>query len=424
MQCLAKNADDRPSSAAILVDALTTHRHESLPDHARAKSPRVTASKSLTLRRGVIAAFVLVALAGGIGATVRALRARGPTAPNGSVVWVNSAGYDDYMRGRVKVAVENRQENEEAIRYLRQAVAADPNLAPAYAELSRAYSIRAFYFAPDSEKQRLIEDAQIAVERSLNLSPDLAEGWFARGLMLWTPGRRFPHDQAINAYRRALSFNPKLDEAHHQLALVLLHVGLFDEAWTHLDSALAINPANTLARFRYGVISMYRGDYAQAEAWFRSTPLERNPSLKGFQEATALFRLGRSDSASAMISRFLADNPKDEGGVGYSVRAMIAAKEESRATADSAIDRAVELGGGFGHFHHTAFNIAVAETLLGRKSKAIEWLERAADNGYPCYPLFASDTELAPLRSEPRFISLLERTKREMDRYRVVLNAR
>jgi tetratricopeptide (TPR) repeat protein len=288
--------------------------------------------------------------------------------------------------------------------------------------LSRAYSIRAFYFAPDSEKKALYEDAEIAVDKALVLNPDLAEAWFAKGLMLWTPVRRFPHDQAIAAYRRAISLNPRFDEAHHQLALVLLHVGLLDAAWAHIDSALAINPLNTLARVRKGVISSYRGDYAQADAWFRSTPEGINPSLWVFQEAAALFRLGRSDEASALITRFLAQTPTDEGGVGSSVLAMIAARAGRRAEADSLIARAAALGRGFGHFHHTAFQIAVAEAMLGRKAEAIRWLEEAADDGFPSYPLFAGDTELAVLRDEPRFVALLDRIKGEMERLREALN--
>jgi tetratricopeptide (TPR) repeat protein len=213
----------------------------------------------------------------------------------------SSPGYESYIRGRVKGSSENRVENEEAIALLRQAVAADPELAPAHAELARAYTIRAFYYAPDSQKKQLFDDAAVAVEKALALEPNLAEGYFAKGLMLWTPRNRFPHEQAIIAYQRALSLGPRLDEAHHQLALVLLHVGLFDAAWAHIDTSLAINPANTLARFRYGVISMYRGDYEQANLHFHRTPLDHNPSLWAFQQATALFRLGRSAEAIALI---------------------------------------------------------------------------------------------------------------------------
>ena len=334
---------------------------------------------------------------------------------------MNLAGYDDYLRGRVRGRAENREDNLEAIRYLRLAVTEDPNLAPAYAELARAYAVRAFYYAPDSEKKSLNEDAEIAVARALTLKPDLAEAWFAKGFMLWTPSRRFPHDQAIAAYRRALSLNRQMDEAHHQLALVLLHVGLLDEARAHLDSALAINPLNSLARFRYGVIALYRGAYGEADRFFRSTQADLNPSIWGFQQATALFRLGRTTEASALISRFLADHPRDEGGVAHSVVAMIAAKAGHRAEADSAISRAISLGGGFGHFHHTAFNSAIAETMLGRKDAAIGYLEQAADDGLPCYPLFSSDSELAPLHSDPRFVALLARLKADMERLRVGL---
>ena len=103
---------------------------------------------------------------------------------------------------------------------------------------------------------------------------------------------------------------------------------------------------------------------------------------------------------------------------------MIAAGAGCRAEADSAIARAISLGGGFGHFHHTAYNIAVAETTLGRKSAAITYLEQAADEGFPCYPLFAGDSELAVLHSEPRFVALLTRLKTDIERLRAGHTAR
>jgi hypothetical protein len=50
----------------------------------------------------------------------------------------NSAAYDAYMRGMVNVSSENPADNQAAIKLFEQAVAADPNFAAAYAELSRA----------------------------------------------------------------------------------------------------------------------------------------------------------------------------------------------------------------------------------------------------------------------------------------------
>ena len=181
------------------------------------------------------------------------------TTPAAGVISTNSVAYDAYMRGKVNVSSENPDNNEAAIKLFEQAIAADPNFAAAYAELARAYTIKARYFAPPDEKKKLNEDAEVDVAKALAIDPNLAEGHFARGLILWTPYKRFPHEQAIQAYRRAIELNPNLDEAHHQLGFVYLHIGLLDKAWQEIQKALAINPANTLARYRLGVIDMCRG---------------------------------------------------------------------------------------------------------------------------------------------------------------------
>ena len=342
---------------------------------------------------------------------------RAPTSPDPTPTRVSSGskGYDAYLRGKVRVSGENPQDNKAAIAALREAVAADPALAPAWAELSRAYTVSAFYFAPDSEKKRLNEDAEVAVEKALALDPNLAEAYLARALLIWTPRQRFPHDLAVRAYRRALALDPKLDEAHHQLAIIYFHVGMLDEAQSEVERALALNPGNTLARFRLGVIDMYRGEYERAYAFFNSTSLDRNPRLWAFQTATALFRLGRVAEATALIDNFLREYPMDEGGTGYSVRAMMLAKAGRRPEAEAAIAKALAVGRTFGHFHHAAYNVASAYALLGERAKAITWLEDAADNGFPCYPLFANDTQLDGLRADPRFIALLAKLQRDWE---------
>jgi serine/threonine protein kinase len=162
---------------------------------------------------------------------------------------INSPAYDLYLRGKVNVGSENRENNDAAIKLLTQAVAADPAFAPAHAQLARAYNIKAFYYAPDAEKKQLNEDAEVAIVKALSLDPELAEAHLARGLLLWTHGNRFPHESAVQSYKRAIALDASLDEAHHQLALVYLHVGLLDRAWGQIDHALAANPANMMARF-------------------------------------------------------------------------------------------------------------------------------------------------------------------------------
>jgi tetratricopeptide (TPR) repeat protein/tRNA A-37 threonylcarbamoyl transferase component Bud32 len=430
MRCLAKNPNDRPGSARQIVDSLTATAAGSTAESSdsgrgvatrqpsraavlpwRPRSLALAAAALLTL---AAAAAIVARLAGRESAGAGQTAVRGP---------VGSPGYDAYLRGKVRVSSENRQDNEAAIATLREAVVADPALAPAYAELARAYLIKAFYFAPDSERKTLNEDAEVAVERALSLDPKLAEAHLARGLMLWTPGRRFPHDQAVQAYRQALEFNPRLDEANHQLGVVYFHVGLLDQAQAEIEKALAINPGNTLARFRLGVIDMYRGEYQQAYGIFNSTPLERNPPLWAFQTATALFRLGRDREAADLIDKFLRDYPKDEGGVGHSVRAMMLAKAGRRREAEAAIATALEVGGTFGHFHHAAYNIGSAYALLGEPDRAIRWLQDAADNGFPCHPLLSTDRHLDGLRGNPRFVALLAKLRQDLEQRKLSLQS-
>jgi len=74
-----------------------------------------------------------------------------------------------------------------------------------------------------------------------------------------------------------------------------------------------------------------------------------------------------------------------------------------------------ELGRNFGHVHHTTYNIASAYALLGEREQAIRWLQDAADNGFPCYPLFAADTQLDGLRGDPRFVAFLAKLQRDWE---------
>ena len=45
--------------------------------------------------------------------------------------------------------------------------------------------------------------------------------------------------------------------------------------------------------------------------------------------------------------------------------------------------------------------------VLGETDKAMAWLERSADTGFPCWPFFRIDPHLEHLRQEPAFIRLV-----------------
>jgi tetratricopeptide (TPR) repeat protein len=339
----------------------------------------------------------------------------------GSVRSPKSAAYDYYLRGKINAGSQNPEKNEEAIKILEQVVKSEPDFAPAYAELARAYAVKANFFAPGAEKKKLYDDAILAVEKSLALDPNLAEGHFMRGDLLWTPANRFPHEQVIQSYKRAIESDPNLEAAHHQLGVLYYHIGLLDKGEEEIKKALSINPTNALSRFRLGVINMNRGRYEDALAIFKTVPRDENAAIVNRGTAEALFHLGRAPEASVLVEDYLKTYPTDEGGNVTSVKAMLLAKEGKQAEAEQMIQRAIEIGKNFQHFHHTTYNIALAYTLMNKPDQALKWLQFTADDGFPCYPLFESDANLNNLRKDERFIAFIGKLKQQWERYNATL---
>lgn len=265
------------------------------------------------------------------------------------------------------------------------------------------------------------EDARIYVEKALVLDPNLAEGYFVRGSLLWTHANRFPHEQAIQSYKRAIALDPNLEEAHHSLGVIYLHIGLFDKAEEEINKALAINPSDNLARFRLGTIKVNRGKYEEALAILKAVPPEVNPAIVERAKAIASFHLGRTQEASQVVEDYLKTYATDEGGNVTSVKAMLLAKAGKEQEAEVTIQRAIEIGKNFQHFHHTTYNLASAYALLNKSDEALRWLQFTADDGFPCYPLFENDANLNSLRKDERFITFMAQMKRQWEHYNATL---
>jgi len=337
----------------------------------------------------------------------------GKSANSENAITGRSPAYDLYVRGKVKVASENLEDTEAAIALLEQAIAIDPDLAEAHAQLARGYNTMAFKYSSDAERKRYHENAEVEIEKALALNPNLGEAHFARGLILWSNTRGFPHEKVIESYKRSLALAPNLDETHHQLSLVYSHIGLLDEAEQSVNRAIEINPNNTLARFRAGVYSEYKGKFEEAISVFKTIPRDFTPLLIDRSMAEALIQSGRPKEADQIVEEYLAKFPKDEGGSFTSVKALLLANAGREDEALQAIARAEELGKGFGHFHHTAYNIACAFAALDRADEAVKWLENAADTGFPNYPYFEIDPNLESIRHSQKYIEFMSKLRNQ-----------
>ncbi len=217
--------------------------------------------------------------------------------------------------------LEGKENNPRIINLLEKAVQADPNFAEAYADLALAYVIRLFLYAP--QDKALEEKAYFAVDRALSLNPNLPAAYLARGRLKWTPFHHFPHEDAINDFKHALALDPNLDEAHHYLGLVFLHVGLIDQARAEFRAAVAINSSNNGAQYRLGESLFYQCKFREARNVIETIDADFNPDLKESQLAWASFASGEADKAVNGIQNYLQQHPDDKGGLLGSVQAMM-----------------------------------------------------------------------------------------------------
>jgi class 3 adenylate cyclase len=341
------------------------------------------------------------------------------------------AGWQIYLKGRsnaralfqeAKVLaahssshLEGRVNNPKVIALLEKAVKADPNFAEAYAELALAYVIRLFLYAP--EEKELEAKAYLAVDRALSLKPKLPVAYLARGRLKWTPFNHFPHEDAINDFKHALALDPNLDEAHHYLGLVFVHIGLIEEARAEFKAAIALNPSNNGAQYRLGETLFYEGKFREARNVLETIDADFNPDLKEYQLAWAMFSSGQTEEAISRVQNYLQQHPGDRGGLLASVQAMMFAATGNHGEAEKKI-AAAQTRRGFGHFHHTEYNIACTYGLMNKTNESVEWFEKATGDGFNCYPMFEKDRSLDSVRNDSRFREIMEIERKKWEYYR------
>ena len=340
------------------------------------------------------------------------------TGPSAHSHTVSPEAFDLYLRARYHSNRITRDDTEKAIALLEKATALDPSFAQAFSAQARAYREDAAYFSGEPEQLR--ERAFVSLEKALLIDPNLADAHLTRGFLLWTPERHFAHETAMKECHRALELDPNLDEAHHLLGNVLLHIGLFDKALAELREAVVLNPDNVPAQFHLAVAEEFVGNYTEALKGFERTDGFANLSLWTFQKASTLYTMGHRPEAAAVLNHYFTMHPEeDDGGLVASMNAVLLAANDQPQEALRFITMArAARPNALVHFHHTAYNLGATYALLGRQSEAMPWLQKAANEGFPCYPVYANDRSLDKLRSYPDFQQFMSTLRNQWDVYK------
>jgi non-specific serine/threonine protein kinase len=344
----------------------------------------------------------------------------------------NLAAHDAYLRGRYLLAKDHA--DPRGITMIEQAVAADPAFAAAHSALAVTYAGR-FWFRQDRTWE---EKAAVHVQKALLFDPDQSDdAYLARGWLAWNLARGFPHEAVIRDLRRALEINPNNADASFLLGLVYLHVGLLGEARQAFGHSVALNPykewrpgekRGATAQKFIAWTYLLEHTYERVLSEYQRTP--QTPAMSLPVDLSALLYLGREQEVRPVIEKVLAPLEREAGAEppagretrasAFALRAILHARAGEHERAEKDIAAAVQRGEGQNHFHHTQYFIGSAYALMGRNRQAVEWLERTAADGFPCYPTFERDPHFDGLRGDPAFRAFMQKLKAQWEGYRAL----
>jgi tetratricopeptide (TPR) repeat protein len=179
-----------------------------------------------------------------------------------------------YQRGRY----------DQAIAWLRQAVASQEASAVLHSNLGAAYRAAG----------RLAE-AEDCYRQALRMRPEFAEASNNLGNVLRARGRLA---EAAARYRLAVLARPNYAEAHHNLGLALKEQGRPEEAAGHLEEAVRLQPAFAEAHHALGLVRLEQDRLDEATGRFREAlRLEPHRHQAHFHLGQTLQRQGRLDLA-------------------------------------------------------------------------------------------------------------------------------
>jgi tetratricopeptide (TPR) repeat protein len=317
---------------------------------------------------------------------------------------ISPEAYEDYLKGRFfwnKMTVEGFQK---AIPHFEAAIQRNPDYAAAYAGLADSYSSLGLWGLSGQEALR---KARAAADKAISIRESLAEGHASRAFLAM--GYESDSITAEREFKRALELDPGYAVAHHRYGYFLMLRGRWDEAGAEIQKAHELDPLSMIINANIGFrLYMMRQYDAAIEHWNKNLEMDPNFMLLYAYKAAALVMKGRHQEGLENFERALSLSGATAGtigGVGYAYGVM-----GKRPEAEKELARLLGLAK---RQFVPAFYVALLYTGLGDKDQAFAWLDKACEERSGYLMEIHIDPMFDPLRSDPRFQTLLRRLRLE-----------
>ena len=219
---------------------------------------------------------------------------------------VNPEAYEAYLLGR---AYTNKISSgwKRAKDHFEQAIAKDPDYAPAYAELALVYARIRGSLTSDPSANRV--QARQWAKKALELDDTLAE---AHAALARVAQNEYDWAGSEREFRRAIELNPGYGLARIWYAQYLYATQRFEEAVTQAQVAHQLDPASLLVVTRTGAAYFFAGRVEEAMAtWQRARELDPTHPDVGILPGRSYMKLGMNQDAIAVLEKALIFSERD-----------------------------------------------------------------------------------------------------------------
>jgi TolB-like protein/DNA-binding winged helix-turn-helix (wHTH) protein/Flp pilus assembly protein TadD len=312
-----------------------------------------------------------------------------------------SEAYELYLKGRYSRDKGDEEGLKLAFGYFQQALEVDPQYAAAYAGLADSYAMLPFY--TDTPPRDAFPKAKTAATKALQMDDALAEAHASMAYVKTYFDWDWP--SAEQEFRRALELNPNHAATHHAYSRYLASLGRLTEARAELKRAQELDPLSLLVQANAGVISYFGREYDRAIQELRMTN-EVDPHFP-----VPYWGLGMCYEQQGKYAEAITQFQKtiESSGRGVNTIASLGHVFGLAGQASEARKILLELKERSKKRYVSSYQIALVELGLGHKDQAMTELEAAFQERSTLLTYLKMDPRFDPLRSDPRFQSLMSR---------------
>ncbi len=317
----------------------------------------------------------------------------------------NTEVYELYLKGRYFYNKYAPEDFQKGIEYFEQAIAIEPEYAPAYAGIGFCYGAL-FYFGIVAPRE-IVPKWRRLINKALEADDSLADAYLSRASIYFYYDWDFA--AAERDYRTAIELNPNSPDARWRYGHFLALLRRFDEAVSEGEKALELDPLSIVARFFmariYGLASRLDESFEQVRQI-----IEIEPNFAGsYMQLGGLYTMkGEYEKAAREYQKALSLPGFSTAVLSYlgACYGVLGNKVE----AEKMLDRLLEMRK---TRYVTPFCIARVYSGLGENDQAFEWFEKSFEERNGEMVALKSETQAYLLGSkiiqDPRFQDLIRR---------------